>query len=82
MHWEPSSVQRCPALEQEAMGTVWSTGTPSEHRAALCAVWVTECWHRLPRGHGVSSLGISKTHLHAGLASCSGCCCFNRVWTR
>lgn len=59
-----------------------STGAPSEHRAALCDVWVTECWHRLPRGRGVSSLGISKTHLDAGLSSCSGCCCFNRVWTR
>lgn len=37
-----------------------STGAPSEHRAALCDVWVTECWHRLPRGRGVSSWGSPK----------------------
>ena len=46
------------------MGTNWGTGAPSEHQAALLCCAVPEHWHRLPRGFGVSSLGIQKPPGH------------------
>jgi len=49
---EPGSCQWCPVPGQEAMGTNWHPGTPSEHQKHSCTVWVTEQWHRLPRGCG------------------------------
>ena len=42
------------------MGTKWNTGAPSEHQAALLCGAVLEHWHRLPRGCGVSSLGMLR----------------------
>ena len=51
------------------MGTNWHTGAPTEHPEHSCAVQVTELQHRLSRGFGVSSLGISSSHLDVALGT-------------
>ena len=51
------------------MGTNWHTGAPTEHQEHSCAVQVTEQQHGLPRGCGVSSLGISSSHLDVALGT-------------
>jgi len=65
----PGSSLWGPVLGQEAMGTNWHTGAPSEHQEHSCAVQVTEQQHGLPRGCGVSSLGISSSCLDVALGT-------------
>ena len=54
----------------------------NEYRCVTSAntltVWVMECWPRLPRGCGVSSLEIFKSHLCVPLWTYSGCPCLSR----
>ena len=64
---QPGFFQWCPVPGQEAVGTNGSTGAPSEHQAALPCFVVPEHWHRLPRGCGVSSLGMFRSRLAMGL---------------
>jgi len=45
------------------------TGTQEAPCRHQLTAWVTEHWHRLPRGCGVSSLEISKSHLDMGLGA-------------
>ena len=52
------------------------TGHKLEHkkfslnaRKHCCAVWVREHWHRVPRGCGVSSLGICQSCLDVALCT-------------
>ena len=48
------------------------TGTqevPSDHQKHFCAVQVTEQWHRLHRGCGLSSLEIFQSHLDTALGT-------------
>lgn len=54
-------------LGQEAVGTKWAQEPPLNTRKHFSAVWVTEHWHSLPRGHGVASL--KKSCLHVGLGT-------------
>jgi len=51
------------------MGTNWHMGALSEHQEHSCAVQVTEQQHRLPRGCGASSLGISNSHWDVALGT-------------
>ena len=66
---EPGSLQWCPVSGQEAMGTNWHTGAPTEHQEHSCAVQVTEQQHRLSRDCGVSSLRISSSCLDVALGT-------------
>jgi len=43
-------------------------------------VQVTEHWHRLPRGCGVSSLEVSRSHLAVGLGTLLWVALLQRGW--
>ena len=48
---EPGSLPWCPVPGQEALDTRWTRGgrrCPVTIREHFPAVWVMECWHRLP----------------------------------
>ena len=64
------------------MGTNWGTGSPSEHQAALPCCAVPEHWHRLPRGCGVSSLGMFRSHLAMGLGPLLWVSLLEQGWAR
>ena len=51
------------------MCTTRSTAVPSARQAALLCCVVPEPWHRLPRGCGVFSLGISQSRLDMALGT-------------
>jgi len=53
---------------------------PLNIRQLFYAVWVTESWHRLPRGCGVFCGEIFRSCLDR--APCSGCPCLGRGWAR
>lgn len=44
----------------------WAQQVPSDYQKLFCAVWVMECWHRIPRDCGVS-LGIFQSCLDVAL---------------
>ena len=64
------------------MCTNWSTGAPSEHQAALLCCAVLKHWHRLPRGCGVSSLGMFRSHLATGLGPLLWVSLLEQEWAR
>ena len=63
-------VRLCSVVSSARTRGSGHTGTqeiPSDHQEHCCAVQVTEHWHRLQRGCGVSSLEIFQSHLDVAL---------------
>jgi len=75
---EPDSFQLYPVPGQEAQ--TGAREVPSEHQEHCCAVQVTEHWHRLPRGCGISSLEVSGSHLAVGLSTLLWVALLQRGW--
>ena len=59
---EPDSFHWCRVSGQEAVGTNWNMEGVSMMKCSS-ATWVPELWYRLPKGCGVSSLEIFRSHL-------------------